>query len=184
MPLRHGGFAPAFGAAAEAPMRSLPPPGRTFSTTALVLVVLLVAGWPGAAAAPVGRSLVRAASPGATRPDDIAPPPGTNISYTSSVDGFRLSYLEWLPAGYTASQSYPLAVFLHGIHSSNGFIEGGAGGINDISYSLTSNASSAGFILISLNTRLLDGFYINSPCGGPEEQDVLDAIAHEESLHR
>ncbi len=111
-----------------------------------------------------------------------SPPPTDNESYTSSVDGFPLSYLEWLPAGYAASQSYPLAVFLHGVGTSTTWVRGGIGGAVDMTTSLVDNASKDGFILISINTRSAEGFYVNSPCGGPQEQDVLDAIAHESSL--
>jgi hypothetical protein len=149
----------------------------------LLLGVLLVASFPGVLASPPTHSERPADAPGADRPNDLPPPPpGNNISYASSLDAWPLSYLEWLPASYSAAASYPLAVFFHGIHSSNGFIRGGAGGLTDISDALTQNASSNGFILISLNTRTLDGFYINSPCGGSQEQDALDAIAHESAL--
>jgi pimeloyl-ACP methyl ester carboxylesterase len=44
-----------------------------------------------------------------------------------------------------------------------------------------SAATAFGAILISLNTRTASGFYANTACGGPQEQDVLDAIALETS---
>jgi pimeloyl-ACP methyl ester carboxylesterase len=110
------------------------------------------------------------------------PPASDNLSYTSTVDGFLLSYLEWLPAGFTASRSYPLAVVLHGVGSNSTWQPGGVGGQIDVTGSLVANASLDGFILMGLNTRTSDGFYVNSPCGGPQEQDVLDAIAHEKSV--
>ena len=112
---------------------------------------------------------------------ETPPPPTDNISYVSSVDSFPLWYLEWLPSSYTASDTYPLAVFLHGIGSSTGSVRGGGGGIVDMTQSLVSNASDYGFILIAINTRSPEGFYLNSPCGGPQQQDVLDAIAAERS---
>jgi pimeloyl-ACP methyl ester carboxylesterase len=111
-----------------------------------------------------------------------APTPSDNVSYNSSVDGFHLSYLEWLPAGFSPSTRYPLAVFLHGVGTDNTWVEGGVGGLVDVTPSLVDNASAYGFILIAINTRSSDGFYLNSPCGGPQQQDVLDAITHEEGL--
>ncbi len=99
------------------------------------------------------------------------------IYYASSVDGANLSYLEWLPAGYSARNTYPLAVFLHGLGQSGSELLTETQGPATIA-----NASAFGFVLISINTRTPAGFYVNSPYSGPQEQDVLDAIAHEESL--
>ncbi len=99
------------------------------------------------------------------------------INYTSSVDGAALSYLEWLPAGYSAERAYPLAVFLHGLAQSGSELLTETEGPPTIA-----NASAFGFILISLNTRTSAGFYVNSPYTGPQEQDVLDAISHEAAL--
>jgi pimeloyl-ACP methyl ester carboxylesterase len=75
-----------------------------------------------------------------------------------------------------------LAVFLHGVGSSSTWVPGGGGGLADMTGSLIENASTSGFLLISINTRSSEGFYANTPCGGPQEQDVLDAITHESGL--
>ena len=103
------------------------------------------------------------------------------VAYLSSVDRFPLSYYEWLPSKYVPSQKTPLTVYFHGIGTSTNFIRGGIGG-DVIAGSLVDNASTFGSILISLNTRNSAGFYTNTACGGPQAQDVLDAIAHEKSL--
>ncbi|HYK94093.1 MAG TPA: hypothetical protein VEY07_08665, partial [Thermoplasmata archaeon] len=108
------------------------------------------------------------------------PPPGNAqlINYTSSVDGVALSYYEWTPPGYNASASYPLAIFLHGQ-----YMDGNELIVHDGGPQITAAAAAAGFLLISINTpRTTSGFYVNSQYTGPEEQDVLDAIAHEESI--
>ena len=120
-----------------------------------------------------------------------ARPAGTSvgeatIDYASSVDGFPLSYSEWLPAGYDANQSYPMAVYLHHIGDGSGQTKAG-GFPNDLGpdpagVPVINAASSNGFVLIAPNTRTGSGFYINSNYTGPQEQDVLDAVAHEESL--
>jgi pimeloyl-ACP methyl ester carboxylesterase len=157
--------------------------GPTIVAVIGVLVLLLAAGLPLAGA--VGPRAAAASGNGtrsAGRPMAGPMPPTDNVSYNSSVDGFPLSYLEWLPAGYSASSTYPLAVFLHGVGQSSAPVRGGIGGIVDISSGLVDNASSSGFLLIALNTRSSSGFYVNTPCGGPQEQDVLDAITHEASL--
>ena len=120
-------------------------------------------------------------------------PPLTNVSYNASTDGFPLSYAEILPTGYVSSQSYPLLVYLHGEGTTSAWVPGGAG--NGLSgyqtdtrpgastlRAIVSNASAFHVILIAPSPRSLQGFYTNSPCGGPEEQDTLDAIAHEESI--
>lgn len=115
-----------------------------------------------------------------------------NDTYSSSIDGFPLSYSEWLPAGYNANDTYPLAIYLHGIGSSTNWVKGGTNlwmselnttTLNgETERALISNASANGFILIVINTRSESGFYANTPCGGPQEQDVLDAIHNEEHL--
>ncbi len=120
--------------------------------------------------------------------------PFTNVSYRSSVDHFPLSYDEWLPAGYNASRPLPLAVFLHGIGNSTVAVRGGVNNFLDVlrtpssdgatERSLLENASLHHFIFISLNTRSSAGLYANTPCGGPQMQDVLDAIAHEQALRK
>ncbi len=101
------------------------------------------------------------------------------IQYTSSVDGKSLSYAAWDPPGFTSSGSYPFLLFLHGVESTNECSNvpsytGGASMINA--------ANAAGWIVASLCTRVTDGWYVNSPSTGPEETDVLDAIAHEKTV--
>jgi pimeloyl-ACP methyl ester carboxylesterase len=103
--------------------------------------------------------------------------PFTTQYYTSSVDGTLLSYYEWLPAGYTSNERLPLLMFLHGKgYQGNSIwtVPAGAASVTD--------ALAAGFLVVSLNTRNASGFYVNSPYTGPQEQDVLDAIAHEKAL--
>jgi poly(3-hydroxybutyrate) depolymerase len=101
------------------------------------------------------------------------------IDYTSSVDGKQLSYAVWDPTDYTPSGSYVFLLFLHGVESTNECTNvpdytGGASMINA--------ANGAGWIVGSLCTRVTDGWYVNSPSTGPEETDVLDAIAHEKNV--
>jgi pimeloyl-ACP methyl ester carboxylesterase len=127
------------------------------------------------------------------------PIPPTNYSivyFESSVDGFSLSYSEWLPSDFSPARSYPLVVYLHGQQDTSGrWFSGGL--TSDLVQSLTNatdvadretanaliNATrSHDAILIALNSRSGSGWYINSPCGGPQEQDVLDAIAFERAL--
>ena len=109
-------------------------------------------------------------------------PPGSTlggqiISYSSSVDGTALSYYEWLPNGYDPNATYPLAVFLHGLAQAGDELLTNSGGPGIIA-----GAQSDGYLLISINTRTPDGFYVNSPYSGPQQQDVVDAVHHEESL--
>ncbi|HYK93697.1 MAG TPA: alpha/beta hydrolase-fold protein [Thermoplasmata archaeon] len=115
------------------------------------------------------------------------------VSYASSVDRFPLSYYEYLPKGFSSTTTYPLIVYLHGIQGDSKWTRGGVTSDfmslvtqkNSVGASLSaivSNASSRGYLLIVLNTRTGDGFYANTTCGGPQEQDVLDAISHEQSL--
>jgi pimeloyl-ACP methyl ester carboxylesterase len=132
-------------------------------------------------------------------PGGLGGPPGspgnyTVISYTSTVDSYPLSYDEWLPSGYSSQDSYPLIIYLHGQQDTSGaWFPGGL--TSDLVLALTGppadrmaadalvNASQAqGAILMAINTRSGSGWYINSPCGGPQQQDVLDAIHHEMSL--
>jgi poly(3-hydroxybutyrate) depolymerase len=117
---------------------------------------------------------------GAAPSDTIPPPPPfTLVNYTSTVDGMNLSYYEWLPEGFSNSTTYPLAVYLHGLGADGSEIFSLTGGLSAIAA-----AQEFGFILISINTRTLNGFYVNSPYTGPQQQDVLDAINSEKSLHR
>ena len=151
-------------------MRSAPPSRNpavvaagALAVAAIVLGALIVfaPGWLGLPAGP-GENLLG----------------GQLIGYSSSVDGVALSYYEWFPTNYSPAQTYPLAIFLHGQ---------GLGGDELIAHQggsrIIDAAAAAGFLLISINTPRSDtGFYVNSPFSGPEEQDVLDAIAHEQSL--
>jgi len=149
---------------------------------AVAAVLLLLALGPPPGMARGGRGIGREIDPAVTPASSYTPPPNNNISYNSSVDGFPLTYVEWLPTGYSPNATYPLAVFLHGVGTDTAPIPGGIGGENQVSPSLVDNASAYGFIMIGINTRTSSGFYINSPCGGPQGQDVLDAIAHEKSI--
>lgn len=109
------------------------------------------------------------------QPDSIA----TNytlVSYRSSVDGKALSFLEWLPHPMTNTSKAPLAVFLHGLGFSGLQLVSDPAGPGIVRAAMT-----GGFALISLNTRTNYGFYVNSPFTGPQEQDVLDAVAREKS---
>ena len=151
-------------------------------------VCLLVLAAPSGLAAPT-------ALPTHSLPFGVAIPPFLNITYNSSVDHFPLSYAEWLPAGYNGSRHTSLIVYLHGLEGGKGnAVRGGVKSdfMGFLTFSsvegvtargLLQNASLAGDIFISLNTRTAGGYYVNSPCGGPQEQDVLDAIAHEKSRH-
>jgi pimeloyl-ACP methyl ester carboxylesterase len=116
-----------------------------------------------------------------------------NVSYKSSVDGFPLSYAEILPAGYTNSTSWPLLVYMHGEGTSSAWVRGGSGNgltnyLKQVSEqgltlrSMVANASADGFLIIAPSPRSAEGFYTNSVCGGPEQQDTMDAILHEEAL--
>lgn len=162
---------------------------RVAGPTALVVGILALLsvplGLPGAAAAVV--------PPPATLPTH---PYGTlsNVTYTSSVDRFPLSYEEVLPLHFKHSSTYPLLVYLHGAGSSNAVVRGGSGNGLSGSYlstttsagktlnALLANASTFGFLVIAPSPRSAQGFYTNSTCLGPEEQDTVDAIHHEESL--
>lgn len=104
------------------------------------------------------------------------------INYTSTADGFPLSYYECLPSGFVNSSSYPLAIFLHGINGSATTPQRG-GYLTDFNASWVPIASAWGYILLVPNTRTGAGFYINSPYTGPQEQDIWDAIHSEESRH-
>lgn len=101
------------------------------------------------------------------------------VDYTSSVDGHALSYAVWYPPGYSPSGSYAFLLFLHGVESTNACdnVPSYAGGA-----SMIDAANGAEWIVGSLCTRVTDGWYVNSPSTGPEETDVLDAIAHEKTL--
>lgn len=129
-------------------------------------------------------------------PTAIAGPvaPGyDHVAYLSSVDGFNLSYDEYLPAGFSNGSTYPLVLYLHGAGSSTTPVPGGTNQWQSVVTAATvdgatergiiQNASAYGYILAILNTRTSAGFFANTKCGGPQEQDVLDAIASEQSRH-
>lgn len=146
----------------------------------LVLLVLLLP--PTVPAPPAG------AGPG------VAVPPYTEVAYSSSVDAWPLSYAEFLPAHFSPDSSYRLVVFLHGMMATgprwasggvpSSFLTqlGQTSAQGAVARALVANASTYGYIFIALNTRTGAGFYANTPCGGPQEQDVLDAVAHESAL--
>lgn len=148
---------------------------------AIVLVVVLVVvavfgayyflGWGGSPAAGGGGR--------AGGSNDTVNATEATIDYTSSVDGHPLSYAVWYPPHYSASGSYAFLLFLHGVESTNvcDDVPSYAGGA-----SMINAANGAGWIVGSLCTRVTDGWYVNSPNTGPEETDVLDAIAHEKNL--
>ena len=102
---------------------------------------------------------------------------GNVVDYSSSVDGTGLSYYEWLPNAFDPNATYPLAVFLHGLAQAGNELLTNSGGPGIIA-----GAQASGFLLISINTRTSDGFYVNSPYSGPQQQDVVDAIVHEQGL--
>ncbi|MCI4340398.1 MAG: hypothetical protein L3J73_03930, partial [Thermoplasmata archaeon] len=118
------------------------------------------------------------------------------VFYNSSVDNFSLSYEEWLPTAFVPTSSYSLAVFLHGMQGAGPWQVGGVQSeiVPLLNNSTTSDGLAVGailrtaisanqsYILIAPNTRTGAGFYANSPCGGPQEQDLLDAIQHEKQL--
>jgi pimeloyl-ACP methyl ester carboxylesterase len=155
---------------------------RPAAALVLGLVVLVLALPADGTAAP-------APSPGSSVPYYLN---FTNISYRASTDGFPLSYDEWLPTHFNSSATYPMVVFLHGIGNSTVRVPGGTNiwqsqlnlsSIDGVTErGIIQNATRDGFILIVLNTRTSAGFFANTPCGGPQLQDVLDAVAHEKAL--
>lgn len=105
----------------------------------------------------------------------------STVNYSSSIDGFHLSYSEILPLNYSSSKTYPLAIELHGIDTAQNTSQEG-GYPTPVTNTTADAAVADGFILIVINTRTGDGYYVNSKYDGPQGQDVLDAIAHEESI--
>lgn len=143
----------------------------------LIVVILAVAGL--AALVPLGMGSHATGQTTRLSPDGRSRSPSVPIAvdYKSSVDSYPLSYLVWFPTGYVAGDTYPLAIFLHGIGTTT-WVRGGTGGITDLSgTNIPASAQAAGLIFVSLNTRSAAGFYTNTPNGGPQEQDVLDAVA-------
>ncbi len=154
----------------------------------LLLGSLLTGGAPGGAA--------RSPSGGGLSPHPLVTslPTYTVQSFNASSDGWPLSYEEWLPAGYTAENAYPLIVYLDGLSCNNQtWVTGGrpsqlldhlsgSSPISNASRGLVTNSSAQGYILIAPNTRTCAGFSVNSPCGGPQGQDLQDAINREEAM--
>lgn len=144
--------------------------GAVIVAILVILVTVVVVGGP-AGWLPFGSGR------GGMSGNDTVDGPSTLQSYSSSVDGTPLNYYEWLPIGYNASDTYPFLLFLHGKGHGGDQVFTEAGGVSAI------NAAIAhGFIVGSLNTRTNGGFYINSQYTGPQEQDVLDALHHEQQL--
>ena len=153
--------------------------------SALLLVVVVVLALPTAVAGPMSPSAsaphpptVRALGPTPSLPRAAS---GSTIYYDSSVDGFNLSYQEFLPSGYNPSLPYPLAVELHGINTSADAPLPGGYHTTVVATTITA-ASAAGFILLVPDTRTGDGYYADSAHTGPQAQDILDAIADERAL--
>ncbi|MFI5417797.1 MAG: hypothetical protein ACHQ2Y_02715 [Candidatus Lutacidiplasmatales archaeon] len=156
--------------------------GRTFGIALLLagslLAVSAVGDLAGRGVAIPGPQTKAASGP------PMARPAAYNLStvyYHSSVDNFLLSYYETIPSPFNNSQSHPLAVELHGLTGETLPVSGGTGGYVAASTALA--AAQDGFILININTRTGSGWYVNSNYTGPQEQDILDAIAHEK-VHR
>jgi len=148
---------------------------------AVVVALLVVAGLVGvlefAPGLLTGSHAAGRGGPGPTN-GSVNATNGT-IAFTSSVDGHPLSYAIWYPPNYDAQASHTFVLFLHGVESSNecANVPSYTGGA-----SLINAATGAGWVVGSMCTRVADGWYVNSPSTGPEETDVLDAIAHEKTL--
>jgi pimeloyl-ACP methyl ester carboxylesterase len=175
----------------SSPRSPRPRPGRRRLglTVALSVALMVLMAIPPLSARPSPVSATSATLSG------ILPDSTTvyNVSYKSSVDGFPLSYAEVLPAGYTNSTAWPLLVYMHGEGTSSNWVRGGAGnGLTNYLKqaseqgltlrSMVANASADGFLIIAPSPRSAEGFYTNSVCGGPGQQDTMDAILHEEAL--
>ena len=118
---------------------------------------------------------------------------GMWVEYNATSDGWRLSFTEYLPAHFDGRTPHPLVVYLHGMQQTGArWVDGGVpSDFFELGNStatdgrairgILENASSLGYILIVPNTRTGDGFYTDTPCGGPQGQDILDAIAFERS---
>lgn len=81
---------------------------------------------------------------------------------------------------FNASRTYPLAIELHGLTGETAPVWGGTGCY--VVPTTAQAAVNAGMILIDPCTRTGSGWYINSNYTGPQEQDILDALAHEQSV--
>jgi S-formylglutathione hydrolase FrmB len=145
----------------------------------VVVVLLVVVAFVAVAFADPSIFNLSAGGGGGSQGDNGTAGPGTSVAYTSSVDGAQLSYDIWNPPGFTSAGTYPFLLFLHGVESTNecSNVPDYAGGA-----SMITAANGAGWVVGSLCTRVTDGWYVNSPTTGPEETDVLDAIAHEKTL--
>ncbi len=104
----------------------------------------------------------------------------STISYSSSVDGWNLSYEETRPVPFNASRTYPLAIELHGLTGETLPVWGGLP--NYVVPTTAQAAVDVGMILINPCTRTGSGWYIDSNYTGPQEQDILDALVHEQSI--
>ncbi|MCI4361270.1 MAG: hypothetical protein L3J91_06155, partial [Thermoplasmata archaeon] len=113
-------------------------------------------------------------------------PAATKVDYSSSTDGFRLSYSEWKPTSFDPARTYSLAVYLHPLlNISTSATPGGYP--NELlgepgGDAVVATALADQFLLIAPNTRTGSGYFVNSPYSGPQLQDLQDAIAHEKSL--
>ncbi|MCI4336030.1 MAG: hypothetical protein L3K17_02380 [Thermoplasmata archaeon] len=149
------------------------------SVVVAVVVVLIVVGLGGIYFVDPGVLGIQPAASPSNASNGTVGSNASVIDYTSSVDGHPLSYSMWYPPHYTASGTYTFLLFLHGVESTNvcSNVPTYAGGA-----SMINAANAAGWLVGSLCTRVTDGWYVNSPSTGPEETDVLDAIAHEKNL--
>ncbi len=119
----------------------------------------------------------------------------TIVNYSSSVDAFPLSYQEWLPLNFSVQRSHSLLVYLPGLGAHEDYPKPGGwadelghyvtirGGHGIVARGIVQNASLHGMVVIAINVRQGGGFEVNSPCTGPQEQDVLDAIASVQALY-
>ncbi|MCI4340344.1 MAG: hypothetical protein L3J73_03645, partial [Thermoplasmata archaeon] len=160
-------------------------PRHRWVVPVVAVLAVLVLAIP-ISALPMPSGTTGSGRPASADPSTAAVTAMTTVAYNSSVDNWSLSFSEWLPASYSSTSAYPLAVYLHPEAGNNStWYRGGA-----TQWKLTAQsygsayitaARSLGYILIAINTRTLAGFYVNSPFTGPQEQDVLDAIAFEET---
>jgi len=108
--------------------------------------------------------------------------PCASVNYTSSVDGFALSYQECLPTGFSNATAYPVLLFLHGLSGTQSTPQSG-GYLTSFNTSWAPLIAAAGYFFIIPNTRTGSGFYVDSPYTGPQEQDIWDAVASVERRH-
>ena len=156
-------------------------PRHLWALPLVIAALVLVYVPPSGAEHPVPSGAVVPFAAPARPAAETPPPPTDNISYVSSVDSFPLSVPRVAPLELHRVRHLPARGLPPRDRVLHRSVRGGGGGIVDMTQSLVSNASDYGFILIAINTRSPEGFYLNSPCGGPQQQDVLDAIAAERS---